>query len=149
MMLLGGLQDGFLVHHHAQVYHIEPVAPQDDARDVLADVMDVTLDRRVDDDRALRRLFSGVHVGLQNGDCILHHLGGLYHLRQEHFAGAEAFSDLLHPRHQRPLNDLYGRSEPLHRRRHHLGQPLGLTGDQRLFEGVVVILRRPLADVRI
>ena len=108
MMLFGGLQDRFLVHHHAQVHHIESVAAEDDARDILADVMDIPLDRRVNDDRALRRLFSGVHIGLQNGDGILHHLGGFHHLRQEHLAGAEAFSDFLHSRHQRPLNDLYG-----------------------------------------
>ena len=115
VVLFCGFQDGFLVHHHAQVDDLETVAPQDDARDVLADVVDVALDRRVDDDRPLRGLLAGFHVRLQDRHRVLHHLGRFHDLREEHLSLAEPSADFLHPRHERPFNDLYGRSQPLPR----------------------------------
>ena len=111
--LFRGLQDGFLVDHHTQVHHLEAVAPQDDARDVLADVVDIALHCRVDDDRPLRGLLAGLHVRLQQGHRILHHLGRFHDLRKEHLPFAEATADFLHPRHERPLDYLHGRSQPL------------------------------------
>ena len=130
VVLFRGLQDGFLIDHHAQVHHLEAVAPQDDARDVLADVVDVALHRRVDDDRPLRGLLAGLHVRLQEGHRVLHHLGRFHDLREEHLPFAEASADFLHPRHQRPLDHLHGRSQPLSRGIHGLRQSLLPAGEE-------------------
>ena len=52
--LLGGRpQDDVLVHHHPEVDHLVVVAPEHDADDVLADVVDVAFDGG-EDDFALR-----------------------------------------------------------------------------------------------
>ena len=111
MVLFCGLEDGFLVHHHTQVHHIEAIASQDDAGDVLANIVDIPLDRRMDDDRALRCLLAGFHIGFQQSHSVLHHLGRLHDLGEEHLPFAETSAYFLHSGHQRSLNDLYGRSE--------------------------------------
>ena len=60
--LAGGLEDPRRGHHHAEVDDLVVVAAEDDADDVLADVVDVALDRGHDDrarlDRARARLAS-------------------------------------------------------------------------------------------
>ena len=142
-MLPGGFQDGLLVDHHAQIDDFEPVAPQDDARDVLADVVDIPLHRRMDDDRPLHGLFAGFHVRLQQGHCVLHHLGRLDDLREEHLPLAEPPSHLLHSGHQRPLDDLYGRSQPLQRGGDELGKAVGAAGEEGLLKGALVIGKLP------
>ena len=43
-----------LLHHHTQVNDIEPVAAQYYARDVLSDIVYITLDRGIDDYRSAR-----------------------------------------------------------------------------------------------
>ena len=134
MMFLRGLQDGLLVHHHAQVHHLESVAAEDDAGDVLADVMDIPLDRRVDDDGLLRGLLAFLHVRFQDGDGVLHHLGRLDDLREEHLPFAEASSNLLHPGHQRPLDDRHGAPQPLQGGPDRFLQVLGTAGDKHLPE---------------
>ena len=49
VVLLGGVEDLLRRHHHAEVDDVVVVALQHDADDVLADVVDVALDRRHDD----------------------------------------------------------------------------------------------------
>ena len=44
-----GLQDPVGGHHHAEIDHLVAVAAEHDADDVLADVVDIALDRRHDD----------------------------------------------------------------------------------------------------
>ena len=55
-------------HHHAEVDHLVVVAAEHHADDVLADVVDVPLDRR-HDDPALRA--AGVGIGLEPPACAL------------------------------------------------------------------------------
>ena len=109
-LLLGGVQDLLRGHHDAEVDDVVVVALQDDADDVLADVVDVALDRGHDDlaDAALG--VAGLLLGLderdQVGDGLLHDAGGLHHLREEHLPGAEQVADDVHAVHQRALDDL-------------------------------------------
>ena len=98
--------------HHPQIDHVEIVARQHHAHDVLADVVDVALDRGHEDLalraavlRGLRGLL-GLHERHQVGDGLLHHARALDHLRQEHLPRAEQVADHAHARHQRPLDDL-------------------------------------------
>ncbi len=90
------------------------VAAEDDPDDVLADVVDVALDRG-EHDLALAAIGAGVpalagllllgfHVGLQVGHRAFHHPRALDHLREEHLARAEQVADDLHAVHQRPLD---------------------------------------------
>ena len=96
-------------HHDAEVDHLEVVAAEHDAHDVLADVVHVALDRGGDDlaggprRRPARALFL-LDEGHEVGDRLLHHAGALDHLRQEHLAGAEKVADDVHAVHQRPLD---------------------------------------------
>src|SRR2546427_9897681 len=108
MALAGGFEDLFTRHHHAQVDHLVVVATQDDAHDVLADVVHVPL-HRGHQDFALRLAAAGglllrLHEWLQVGHGLLHHAGALDDLRQEHLAGAEQVPDDVHPRHQRAFD---------------------------------------------
>ena len=96
-------------HHHAEVDDLVVVALEDDADDVLADVVDVALDGGHDDAaRGPRR--AGLLLGLDErhemGDRLLHDPGALDDLGQEHLAGAEQVADDVHAVHQRPLDDL-------------------------------------------
>ncbi len=113
-VLLRRVEDLLGRDHHAEVDHLVVVALQDDADDVLADVVDVALDRR-HDDRAVGVLLGrerGVlgllllDEGDQVGHGLLHDAGALDHLRQEHLAGAEQVADDVHAVHQRTLDDL-------------------------------------------
>ena len=51
---------------------------------------------RADDHGALARGIRLLHVGFEEGDGRLHHLGRLEHERQLHLAAAEALADDLH-----------------------------------------------------
>ena len=105
----GGVEDRVARDHHAEVDHLVVVAAEDDADDVLADVVHVALDGR-QDDRALRAPVAPrpflllLHVRLEVGDGALHRPRALDHLRQEHAAGAEEVADDLHPVHQRAFD---------------------------------------------
>src|SRR2546422_3058020 len=108
--LTRGLEDLVTGHHHAQVDHLVVVAAEDDAHDVLADVVHVPL-HRSHQDFALRLAAAGglllrLHEWLQVGHGLLHHAGALDDLRQEHLAGAEQVPDDVHPRHQRAFDHL-------------------------------------------
>jgi hypothetical protein len=102
--------------HHPEVDHLVVVAAQDHADDVLADVVDVALDRGHHDlalaPLGLRasllpgQLLLRLHERFQVGDRALHHPGALDHLGQEHLARAEQVADDLHAVHQRALDDL-------------------------------------------
>ena len=110
---LRGLEDLRRRDHDAEVDDLVVVAGEDDADDVLADVVDVALDRRHQDLAGALRLPSppfgelfGLHEGQEHGHGLLHHAGGLHHLRQEHLAGAEEVADDVHAGHQRAFDDV-------------------------------------------
>ena len=91
--------------HDAEIDHVVAVAAEDDADDVLADVVDVTLHRRHHDSgrrRALRLL--RLHVRLEVRDSALHGARALHDLRKEHLPGAEEIADDLHAVHERALD---------------------------------------------
>ena len=127
--------------HHPEVDHLVVVAAQDDADDVLADVVHVALDRGHDDLRlglGPARPLLRLEKRRQVGDRLLHHPGALDHLRQEHLARAEEVADDVHARHERALD---------HRQRPAVLLPglLGVLLDERVdapHEGV----RQPLLD---
>ena len=112
---IGALADGRFEnllgrHHHAQIDHVEVVAPQNNPDNVLADVVDIAPDSGRDNPppRLTRhpvRLLFLFHERGQVGDRLFHHPGTLDHLRQEHPTRSEQFADGVHPRHQRPLDD--------------------------------------------
>ena len=103
-----GLQDLLRRHHHAEIDDRVVVALQDDADDVLADVVDVALDRGEHDLAGGGRMSAPVlvlfHVGQEIGDRLLHHPRRLHHLRQEHAARAEQIADHVHAVHQRAFD---------------------------------------------
>ncbi len=86
--------------HHAEVDHLEIIAAEHDADDVLADVVHVALDGS-EQDLAGRGALALVlvHERQQIGDGLFHHARGFDHLRQEHLALAEEIADDVHPRH--------------------------------------------------
>ena len=145
VVLRGRVEDLLGRHHDAEVDDVVVVALQHDADDVLADVVDVALDGRRDDE-ALAPLLGGLvllrlDVGDEVRDGLLHDAGRLHHLRQEHLAVAEEVADDVHAVLERALDDLerpparLGDLEP---------QLLGVVDDVRvdaLDEGV----RDPLA----
>src|SRR5690606_37957375 len=106
----GGLEDLVRGHHHAQVDDVVAVATQHHADDVLADVMHVALDRGHEDLALGFRLIALFRLdeGNQVRHGLLHHAGGLDHLRQEHLARAEQVADHVHATHQRAFDHLDG-----------------------------------------
>ena len=111
VVLERGVEDLLRRHHDAEVDDLEVVALEDDADDVLADVVHVALDRR-HHDRALRlagvarRRLLRLDERHEVPDRLLHHARGLHDLRQEHLAGAEEIADDVHARHQRTFDHL-------------------------------------------
>ena len=107
-VLLRRLEDAVGGHHDAEVDHLVAVALEDDADDVLADVVHVALHGR-EEDLDLRgggaRLLFRLEEGLEIRDGLLHDARALDDLRQEHLSRAEEVADDVHPRHQRPLDD--------------------------------------------
>ncbi len=121
LALAGLLEDLLAGDHHAQVDDFVVVAGQDDADDVLADVVDVSLDRGHQDPasglvlvrggavagpvaggRGRLGLF-GLHERRQVGDGLLHDPRALDDLGQEHLARAEEVADDVHAVHQAGL----------------------------------------------
>src|SRR5579872_4824217 len=84
LIVIRGFQDVLPRHHHTKVDHLEAVALKDHADDVLANVVDVALDRRHDDPAltlgyALLFFFL-LDEGNEMGDRALHYARGLDHL---------------------------------------------------------------------
>ena len=95
-------------HHDAEIDHLEVVALEHDANDILADVMHVTLDRRENDlairaDLASLFFFDERH---EMTDGLLHYARRLDHLRQKHLALTKQVADNIHAGHQWPLDDI-------------------------------------------
>ena len=108
VVVAGRLQDRRRRHHDAEVDHLEVVAAEHDAHDVLADVVDVALHGGEHDASPGPRAppLAGLDERLQVGDRLLHDAGALDHLGQEHLPGPEQVADPAHPVHQGPLDDL-------------------------------------------
>ena len=107
-MLERGFQDVVAGDHDAEVDDVVAVAAEDDADDVLADVVHVALDRGHQDLALAAQAGAGLFrfdVGQQVGDRLLHDAGRFDHLRQEHLAGAEQVADVVHAVHQRAFDD--------------------------------------------
>ncbi len=99
-------------HHHAEIDDLVIVAGENDADDVLADIVDIALHRRHQHLAGRLALIAAVqalflfHIGKKNGNGLLHHTGGFDHLRQEHLARTEEIADHIHARHQRTFDDM-------------------------------------------
>ena len=102
------LEDAFAGNHDAEVDHVEVIALEHDADDVLANVMHVALDRRHHDLAGFgcRAVLLLLNVGSQMRDRLFHHARRFHHLGQEHLAGAEQVADDIHAIHQRALDDV-------------------------------------------
>ncbi len=87
-----------------EIDHGVTVVRQDDVHQVLADVVDVALDRG-QYQRALAAAVGLLHVRLEVGDRGLHDLRGLQDERQLHLAGAEQVADDLHTVEQGVIDD--------------------------------------------
>ena len=104
------LQDLGRRNHDAEIDHLVIVALEHDADDVLADVVDIALDRRHHDFSGGARLVEALlallllHERHQVRDRLLHHAGRFHHLRQEHLSGAEQIAHDVHAGHQRALD---------------------------------------------
>jgi hypothetical protein len=103
--LLRGVEDLLGGCHYAEIDHLVVVAAENDPDDVLADVVNVALDRG-EDDLSLRpaALLLILHEGLQVGDRPLHRTRALDDLRQEHAARSEQVADDPHPVHEWALD---------------------------------------------
>ena len=114
-MLLGRCQDLITRHHDTEIDDLVAVAGQNDTNDVLADVVDITLDGSHENLCRGAGICSssllGLHVGGQIGDSLLHHAGTLHNLGQEHLAGSEEITDDPHAVHERPFDDKQGTPE--------------------------------------
>ena len=105
VLLRRDVEDAVRGNHHAEVDHLVAVAAEDDADDVLADVVHVALHGRHDDARRRRALgLLGFHVGLEVRHRALHRACALDHLREEHLPRAEEVADDLHAVHQGALD---------------------------------------------
>ena len=137
----GRLENPLAGHHHAQVDHFEVVTLQHDADDVLADVMDIALDRG-DHHLAVGAAGAGLFlldVRNQHRNGLLHHARRLHHLRQEHLARTEQIAHHVHSVHQRTLDHI---ERPLGRKprlfgilEHELIEPLHQRVLQALLDG--------------
>ena len=103
------LEDPCRRDHDPEIDDLVVVALQDDADDVLADVVDVALDRGHHDQAVVLRcgrVFLGLDERHEVSHGLLHDPGALDDLGQEHLAGAEQVADDVHPVHQRALDDV-------------------------------------------
>ena len=80
LVLTRGLQNLLRGHHHAQIHHVIAVTLQDDADNILADIVHIAFDRR-HNDKPVGFLFQtrsfalGFHVGEEMGDGLFHDPG--------------------------------------------------------------------------
>ena len=92
----GGVDDGVARLLDAEIDDLVAVVGEDDVDEVLADVVDVALDRGEHDRALLLRAGLLLHLRLEIGDGGLHDSGGIEHGRQLHLARAEQVADGLH-----------------------------------------------------
>ncbi len=112
----------------AQVGHGIAVRGEDDPDEVLADVVHVPAHRRKQD-RTARGALVALQVRLEVVHRGLHHFGGDQHLGDDQLPGAEQAADLVHPGHERTVDD---------RQRPHAAE--------QLVEGLVEACSRSLDD---
>src|ERR687898_802166 len=150
-LLFSGLQDLGRRYHHPEVYHFEVVALQDDADDVLPDVVHVALHGR-HYDRALGLLGIALlllDVRNQVGHGPLHHTRALDHLRQEHPARAEQVPNHVHPVHERTLDYLHRALVLVARLLNIVLDVLGDALDQSVLDALHRRPRAPLLSLRL
>src|SRR6185437_2308378 len=104
----GRLENLLARHHHSQIDDLVVVALQDDADDILTDIVDIALHGCDHDSSVAAR---GAVLALlderdQMGYRPLHHACAFHDLRQEHLARAEQIADDVHAIHQRAFDDL-------------------------------------------
>ena len=104
-MLAVGRDELFGWHLDAEVHDAEAVVGEDDLHQVLPDVVHVALDRG-EDDGALGRALGPLHEGLEVRHGRLHRLGALQDLGDDQLVVVEETSDLVHPDHERAVDDV-------------------------------------------
>ena len=108
--------DGFFENlvtgnHHAKVDDFVVVATKHHADNVLADIVNVTFDRRQQNLAAetltlqTRVKFFLLHERQQVSNGFLHHASRLHNLRQKHFPAAEQIADNRHAVHHGTFDD--------------------------------------------
>ena len=139
-----GLENLRARNHHAEVYDVIVVTLEDDADDVLADVVYVALHGGHDDlTLGSRGLAVGVllllrlDVGNEVGDGAFHHARRFHDLWQEHLAAAEEIADDVHAVHQGPFNDGDGMRAELSRFLGVVHDEIGDPVDERVLEPLV------------
>ena len=100
-MFDGCLQNCRPRDHHAEIDNLETITLQDNADNVLANIMHVALHGR-HDDLALAfgtSLFFGFNIREQMRNRFLHHTRRFHHLRQEHTARSKQVAHDIHAVH--------------------------------------------------
>ena len=114
--------------------HVESVACEHDAGDVLSYVMHISFYGRYHHFWfVLCRAFI-LHEWLQYRYGIPHHLGRLHDLREEHLSLSEHSSDCLHSFHQRAFDDLQSLAISVHGLPEVGLEVLGLSLDESIHE---------------
>ncbi len=104
LVVFGGLEHLVDVDLDAEVHDLVAVVGEDDVDQVLADVVDVTLDGG-QHHGALAALVGLLHVGLEVGHGRLHGLGRLQHEGELHLPGGEELPDRLHAGQEEVVDD--------------------------------------------
>ena len=93
-------------HHDPEIDDLVVITLQDNADDVLANVVHVTFHRRHDDARLRLRVcvLLRFHERQEIRDGLFHDARALDHLRQKHFPGAEQIAHHAHAGHERALD---------------------------------------------
>src|SRR5580692_6889896 len=107
-LALGGLEDFVAGDHHAEIDDLEVVTLQDDADNVLADVVHVALHggHHYLAVRSRAAALAALDIRHEHRDRLLHHTRGLDHLREKHLARAEQIADDVHSVHERPFDHI-------------------------------------------
>ena len=91
-------------HLDAEIDDAVAVVAENDLDQVLADVVNVALDRS-ENNFALGRTLGLLHVRFEMRDGGLHRLGRLQNFGDNHLVGVEQPADLVHALHQRAVDD--------------------------------------------
>ena len=97
-------------HHHTQIGYFEVVTLQDHAHDVLANVVDITLNRGHNNLALCGRIVVLLRFDKRHemSHALFHYPRRFDNLGQEHLAGTEQISYHVHAVHQRTLDDVQG-----------------------------------------